>query len=106
NDDVRGAAEERFPGDYRVISPGVDTTLFAPAAKRKTIVVELRPNERVVARGVIHALRELPGWDAVLVRTRPLIGRPAIPRDLAARVHVRTARSAAARAALLNEASV
>src|SRR5882757_7819083 len=56
----RAAAEERFPGDYRLLSPGVDTSLFAPAVKRKVIVVELRPNERTVARGVIHALHELP----------------------------------------------
>jgi predicted metal-dependent phosphoesterase TrpH/glycosyltransferase involved in cell wall biosynthesis len=103
---VRVAAEERFPGDYRVLSPGVDTTLFAPGAKQKTIVVELRPNERIVARGVVHALRELPGWDVLLLRTRSLIGRPAIPRDLAARVRVRTARDVKDRAAILNEASI
>jgi predicted metal-dependent phosphoesterase TrpH/glycosyltransferase involved in cell wall biosynthesis len=103
---MREAAEERFPGDYRVLSPGVDTGLFAPAAKLKRIVVELRPNEREVARGVLHAVRELPEWDVVLLRTRPLIGRPAIPRDLAPRVHLRTAKDAASRAALLNEAAV
>src|SRR5437763_13797971 len=51
---VRAAAEERFPGDYRLLSPGVDTEVFAPAKKRKTIVLELRPNERVVARSVMH----------------------------------------------------
>jgi predicted metal-dependent phosphoesterase TrpH/glycosyltransferase involved in cell wall biosynthesis len=103
---MREAAEERFPGDYRVLSPGVDADLFSPAAKRKRIVVELRPNERVVARSVLHALRELPDWDVVLLRTRPLIGRPAISRDLAARVHLRTAREATARAELLNEAAI
>jgi predicted metal-dependent phosphoesterase TrpH len=103
---VRTAAEERFPGDYRTMSPGVDTALFAPRAKHRTIVVELRPNERVVARGVVHALRDLPGWEVVLLRTRSLIGRPAIPRDLAARVHVRTARDAAVRAAVLGPASI
>jgi predicted metal-dependent phosphoesterase TrpH len=103
---TRAAAEERFPGDYRVLSPGVDTTLFAPAEKQRTIVVELRPNERVVARGVLLALRDLVDWEAVLLRTRPLIGRPAIPRDLARRVHVRTARDAASRAALLNDAAI
>src|SRR6059058_1473674 len=54
---AQAAAEERFPGDYRVISPGVDTDLFTPGAKEQLIVVELRPNERVVARGVLHALR-------------------------------------------------
>ena len=103
---ARAAAEERFPGDYRVVSPGVDTVAFAPTTKTKTIVVELRPNERVVARGVVHAVRELPGWNVVLLRTRPLIGRPAIPRDLARRVHVRTARDGASRAAILNGAAI
>src|SRR3954452_9041699 len=87
SDEVREAAEERFPGDYRVLSPGVDAELFAPAAKRKLIVLELRPNERLVARSVLHTLRELPEWELVLLRTRPLIARPAIPRDLAGRVH-------------------
>jgi hypothetical protein len=104
--DARVAAEERFPGDYRVLSPGVDTTLFAPAKKRKTIVVELRPNERVVARTVMLALRELRGWELVLLRTRPLIARPAIPRELAGRVRMRTARDAPTRATLLNDAAI
>jgi hypothetical protein len=103
---MRDAAEERFPGDYRLLSPGVDADLFAPAAKRKVIVLELRPNERVVARAVVRALRELPEWELVLLRTRPLIARPAIPRDLAARVRVRTARDSRLRATLLNEAAV
>jgi predicted metal-dependent phosphoesterase TrpH len=106
SDEVLVAAEERFPGDYRLLSPGVDTALFSPGRKRRTIVVELRPNERLVARGIVRTLRELPGWDLLLLRTRPLIGRPAIPRDLAARVRVRTARDAAARAAILNDASI
>jgi predicted metal-dependent phosphoesterase TrpH/glycosyltransferase involved in cell wall biosynthesis len=103
---TRLAAEERFPGDYRVLSPGVDAELFVPAPKRKRIVVELRPNERELARGVLHAVRELPEWEVVLLRTRALIGRPAIPRDLAPRVHLRTARDAGSRAALLNESAV
>src|SRR3954447_25593653 len=103
---MREAAEARFPGDYRILSPGVDAELFAPAEKHRTIVVELRPNEREVARGVLIALRELPDWDVVLLRTRPLIGRPVIPRDLASRVHLRTARDGPSRAAILNEAAI
>jgi predicted metal-dependent phosphoesterase TrpH/glycosyltransferase involved in cell wall biosynthesis len=103
---TREAAEERFPGDYRVLSPGVDLGLFAPRDKRRTIVVELRPNERQVARNVLHVLHELEGWEATLLRTRPLIARPAIPRALAARVRVRTARDGASRAALLREAAI
>jgi len=103
---VLEAAEERFPGDYRLVSPGVDLDLFATRPKRPTIVVELRPNEREIARGVIRTLRELPGWDVVLLRTKPLIARPTIPRDLVGRVHLRTARDGAARATILGDASV
>src|SRR5262245_33234438 len=103
---TRDAAAERFPGDYRLLSPGIDPALFAETPKRSLIVVELRPNERAAARSGLPTLRELPGWEAVLLRTKPLISRPAIPRDLAARVHVRTARDGASRAALLNETAI
>ena len=88
------------------ISPGVSLELFEPWPKRNLITVELRPNERPGARGVLHALRELPDWEAVLLRTTPLIARPAIPRDLAGRVAVRTARDGAARAPLLAETAI
>src|SRR5262249_37506841 len=106
SESVRDAAEERFPGDYRVVSPGVDTTAHPPGAKGRTIVAGLRPNERIVARGVLLALRELPEWRVVLLRTRPLIGRPTIPRELAGRVEMRTARGGAARAPILAAASI
>jgi len=103
---ARAAAEERFPGDYHLLSPGVDLSLFPPVPKKRTIVVELRPTERAVARAVLHELLELDGWDAVLLRTRSLIGRPTIPRALVERVHVRTARDGRSRAAIFNEASI
>jgi hypothetical protein len=103
---IREAADERFPGDYELISPGVSLELFAPEPKRDRIVVELRPNERPVAREVLHALLELPGWEAVLLRTTRLVGRPTIPRDLARRVTVRTARDGASRAALLGPTAI
>jgi hypothetical protein len=106
NEPTLAAAEERFPGDYRLLSPGVDPTLFTPLPKLRKIVVELRPNERDVARGVLTELRELEDWEAILLRTRPLISRPAIPRALARRVHVRTARDGAARATLLRDAAI
>ncbi|MEI8105605.1 MAG: glycosyltransferase [Actinomycetes bacterium] len=101
SDGVRAAAAERFPGDYRLISPGVDPELFTPAPKGRSIVVEVRPNERTLARAVMAALRELPGWSATLLRTTPLVGRPAIPRDLTDRVTVQTAREGPARAVIL-----
>jgi len=105
--EVRDAAAERFPGDYRVVSPGIEPSLFKPELRKKrTIVVEVRPTGRAVGRGVIRALRDLPGWEVVLLRTKPLAGRPSIPRDLAGRVHVRTALDGAARAPILNEAAI
>jgi hypothetical protein len=103
---ARAAAAERFPGEYRLLSPGFDPTLFAPGHKRRQIVVELRPNERPLARSVIRILRELPGWEVVLLRTTPLVGRPTIPRDLVGRIHLRTARAGVTRAPLLAETSI
>jgi predicted metal-dependent phosphoesterase TrpH/glycosyltransferase involved in cell wall biosynthesis len=103
---IREAAAERFPGDYEIVSPGISLELFEPAEKRRRITVELRPNERAGARGVLRVLRELPDWEAVLLRATPLVGRPAIPRDLSGRVAVRTARDGAARAAILDSTAV
>jgi predicted metal-dependent phosphoesterase TrpH len=100
------AAAARFPGQYEVIGEGVDPALFEPGPKRDLIVLEWRPNERALLRGVYRALEELPDWELVLLRTKPLAGRPSIPRLLRDRVHVRTARSGVARAPLLAETSV
>jgi predicted metal-dependent phosphoesterase TrpH len=103
---VARAAAERLPGDYRVIFPGVDTKLFKPTSKQRRIVLEWRPTERPLARSVLRELRQLDEWELVLLRTKPLSGRPTVPRTLAGRVSVRTARDGAARAALLNEAAI
>ena len=103
---VAGEAAERFPGDYRIISPGVDTTLIHPGRKRRRIVLEWTPADRPLARAVLRGLRELPGWELILLRTKPLVGRPFVPASLKDRVHVRTARDGAARAKLLNEAMI
>jgi predicted metal-dependent phosphoesterase TrpH len=104
--EVAAAAAERFPGDYRVISPGVDPTLFHPGRKRKLIVLEWRGLERPLARSVIRMLDELPGWELVLLRTRPLSGRPYVPRRLVPRIRSRLGRDPATRAALLAEAAI
>ena len=106
SEDTAAAAALRFPGQYYVVSEGVDLELFRALRKRNLIVLEWRPNERALARAALKALRELPGWELVLLRTKPLTGRPTIPRLLRDRVHVRTARDGAARAALLGEASI
>jgi hypothetical protein len=106
SDPIRDAASERFPGDYELVSPGIAPALYPAVPKRRLITVELRPNERPGARGVLRVLRELPEWEAVLLRTTPLIARPAIPRDLAGRVSVRTLRDGPARAPLFNESAI
>jgi predicted metal-dependent phosphoesterase TrpH/glycosyltransferase involved in cell wall biosynthesis len=99
-------AAERFPGAYRVVSPGVDLELFRPADKRKLAVVEWRPSERSLARTAVRVLPELPGWELVILRTKPLTARPTVPPSLRHRVRVRTLRDGASRAPLLNEAAI
>ena len=86
------AASRRLPGDYRVLSPGVDTELFRPAGKRRLVVFEWLPGERALQRAVARALRQLPDWELVLLRAKPLSGRPTVPRSLRGRAHVRTLR--------------
>ena len=104
--ETAAAAAERFPGDYRVVSPGVDLERFRPGTKRKLIVVELQSASLPVARAALRSLRELPEWELVLLRTKPLTTRPGIPLGLRDRVRVRSGRTAAARAAVLSEAEI
>jgi predicted metal-dependent phosphoesterase TrpH len=100
------AAAARFPGDYRVISEGVDVARFHPRRKRKLIVAEWRPSARPTAKAVTRALAELPGWELVFVRTRSTFGRPFIPRAVVGRVSTRTLRSGDSRAGLMAEAAI
>jgi predicted metal-dependent phosphoesterase TrpH len=100
------AAAQRLPGDYHVLSPGVDTELFRPRRKRRLVVCEWRPTERALTRSVSRALGDLPGWELVLLRTKPLTGRPTIPRGLRGRARVRTLREGSTRAPLLAEAAI
>ena len=104
--ETAAAAAVRFPGDYRITPLGVDTDLFHPVEKRDVIVCEWRPGERLLTRALFSIMRELPGWELLLLRTKALAGRPSIPAWLRGRVRVRTARSGEARAALLNEAAI
>jgi predicted metal-dependent phosphoesterase TrpH len=92
------AARERFPGEYRLLPAGVDTDLFRPAPARKRFVLEWRPDELPRARAALRALRDLDGWELVLLRVRPLSGRPYVPRALRGRVLVRAARDPQVRA--------
>jgi len=100
------AAAQRFPGEYRIVGEGVDTELFRPGKKRKLVVLEWRPAERPLSRAVVRALRQLPDWELVFLRTKSLAGRPTIPAKLRGRARVRTARDGRSRAAILNEAAI
>ncbi|MDQ3380509.1 MAG: glycosyltransferase [Actinomycetota bacterium] len=100
------AAAERFEGDYTLVSIGVDTTLFRPHQKRQVIAVELELAGRSVTRAVARLLRDLPDWELVLLHTKPLGFRPAIPRSVRKRSHVRLVRRPEQRAAILGEAAI
>jgi hypothetical protein len=106
SDATAEAAAERLPGDYRVITTGVDLERFTPGPKRRLVALEWRPGERALTRAVVRALASLPDWELVFLRTKPLAGRPSLPRALRGRARVRTLRDGAARAQLLSEASI
>jgi predicted metal-dependent phosphoesterase TrpH len=100
------AAAERLEGDYRIVPVGVDTELFRPARKKSVIALELEPAGRPVTRAVARLLAELPGWELLLLHTKPLGFRPAIPRAVRKRVHVRSVRRPEQRAAALAGTSI
>jgi predicted metal-dependent phosphoesterase TrpH len=106
SDATAEAAALRFPGNYNVVSPGVDVELFQPREKRRVIVLEWRPGERPLNRSVLRALEELPDWELVFLRTKPLTGRPTIPRELRGSVTVRTARDGETRSELFADAAI
>src|SRR5919206_464856 len=60
SEETAEAAATRFPGDYTIVSPGVDLDLFRPGEKRRLAVLEWPPTERPLARAVIPVLREGP----------------------------------------------
>ena len=104
--ETAAAAAARFPGDYGLVPLGVDTELFHPVEKRDLIVCEWRPGERLLTKPIFSIMKELPGWELMLLRTKSLAGRPTIPSALRGRVYLRTARSGEARAPILNQAPI
>jgi glycosyltransferase involved in cell wall biosynthesis len=93
--EVAEAAAARFPGDYRILPLGVEAPV--EAEPRDRFVLEWRADEPERFRATLRALAELPRFELVILRTRPLAGRPYVPRSLRARVRLRTAFDAAAR---------
>ena len=103
---VAQAAAVRFPGRYELVPHGIDPELFAPASKRKLVVLEWRQMERPLLRALVRELAQQPGWELVLLRTRTPASRPAVSPRLRGRMRVRTARTGAARAELLRAAAI
>jgi predicted metal-dependent phosphoesterase TrpH len=102
---VVDAARVRFPGAYETLPLGIDTELFRPEEERRRIVVEWRQDESPRVRAALRALRSLPDWELVVLRTRPLSARPYVPRAVRERVSVRTALDAETRARELRGAA-
>jgi predicted metal-dependent phosphoesterase TrpH/glycosyltransferase involved in cell wall biosynthesis len=100
------AASERFEGEYEIVPLGVDVDTFAPGPKQDLLAVELEPSGRVTTRALLRLLSELPGWEALLLHTKPLGFRPAIPRSVRGRVRVRAARGAQQRVDVLASAAI
>ena len=100
------AAALRFPGTYELVPLGVDLDRHAPGRKSKTVVVEWRQLERPLLRAIASELVVMPEWELILLRTRPLSGRPPLPRALRGRLRVRTGFDGDSRAEIFRTASV
>jgi len=104
--DTADAAAERFEGEYSIVPLGIDLELFKPGQKRELVVIELEAAGRQTTRALLRLLDGAPGWEAILLHTKPLGFRPAIPRRLRSRVHVRATRTASQRTDALAPAAV
>ena len=89
-DTTLAAARLRFPGAYRLLPHGIAAAPKANGKPRRRFVLEWRADELARARAALRALRELPDWELLLLRTKPLAGRPYIPLAVRGRVAVRT----------------
>jgi predicted metal-dependent phosphoesterase TrpH len=92
------AARLRFPGAYRLLPHGIAPPPGSARKPERLFVFEWRADELARARAALRALRDLPDWEVLLLRTKPLAGRPYVPLAVRGRVHVRTARDPASRA--------
>jgi predicted metal-dependent phosphoesterase TrpH len=96
-----GAARRRFPGAYRLLPHGIAKPPQPDETPKRCFVFEWRADELARARVALRALRDLPDWELLLLRTKPLAGRPYIPLAVRGRVHVRTTLDPESRASAL-----
>jgi predicted metal-dependent phosphoesterase TrpH/glycosyltransferase involved in cell wall biosynthesis len=100
-EETLAAARRRFPGSYRLLPHGVGPPPVENGTPAKRFLFEWRADELARARVALRALRDLPEWELVLLRTKPLAGRPYVPLAVRGRVHVRTAVDPDSRAEVL-----
>ena len=100
------AASDRFEGEYTIVPLGLDFDAFTPTPKRDVIAIELEVAGRATTRALLRLLGELQGWEAMLMHTKPLGFRPAIPRSVRGRVRVRAARTLQQRLDALGPAAI
>jgi hypothetical protein len=100
-----GAARLRFPGAYRLLPHGIVPPPDSDGKPKRLFVFEWRADELARARVALRALRDLPDWELLLLRTKPLAGRPYVPLAVRGRVHVRTTLDPDSRAGALADAA-
>lgn len=100
------AARERLPGDYTLLPLGIDVRDRKAGKKpdRPVVAIEWHPDDRDQVKNILRAMLAIAGWDIRILRTRPLTGRPYIPRALRERCVIVAAREAEHRAQIISEA--
>jgi predicted metal-dependent phosphoesterase TrpH/glycosyltransferase involved in cell wall biosynthesis len=102
------AAAQIYPGDYAIVPPGISEQ-FRPGTKTGTqIAAEWSAEGRAPLRALVKLVAATPGLELVLVwsrrNRRPM--RPYVPSAARGRVHVRSPKDTAERAAALRDADV
>jgi predicted metal-dependent phosphoesterase TrpH/glycosyltransferase involved in cell wall biosynthesis len=104
-EETLSAARLRFPGDYRQLPHGILLPAEINGPPAQVFLLEWRADEMSRARAALRGLRDMPGWELVVLRTRPLAGRPYVPMAVRGRVHVRTVLDPGSRARALRGAA-
>jgi Glycosyltransferase Family 4/PHP-associated len=105
--DAAARAVAVYPGDYTLIPDGIDGVFHEGAPAPGSLAVEWAGEGRAVVRALVSLVAGTPSAELTLVRGDARRGlRPYVPAAARGRVHARSPRDAAERAAELRAASV